>query len=551
MDTLLIAIAFFCGLVVRQFGLPPLVGFLGAGFVLQAMGQSGGPMLDEVADIGVTLMLFTIGLKLQLRGLLRPEIWAGTSIHSAITVFLFSLLFFFLSLLGLQLFGGFSYQASLLLAFALSFSSTVFAVKMLEENGEMGSLHGRVTVGILIMQDLIAVAFLTASLGKVPSLWAIPLIIGLIAARPLIGWLISKSGHGELTTLCGLFLALVLGAEGFEFVGLKSDLGAIFIGVLVGQHPKAKELGKSLLSLTDLFLVGFFLSIGLEGLPSWGGIMAALLMLLLLPLKSVLFFILLTRFRLRARTSWMGTLHLSTYSEFGLIVMTVGAAKGWIPSEWLVNLAIALSLSFLVASPFNRRAEIFYLKIHDWLCRCERDCRHPDDLPVNTEHERIAIFGMGRMGRAVYSDLVRRFPGRVIGFDLDPEQVERHREAGRNVVLADATDSDFWEKIRVEEDIDLVVLAMPKHAANLHAAEALKRTGYEGIVTTTAKFDDEVKELREMGVDSAFNLYNEAGSGFARHVSTVLEQQRPDLLQEFRQRPPLKGTSPSSDQSRS
>ena len=537
MDTILIAIAFFSGLLVRQFGLPPLVGFLGAGFVLQAMGQSGGEILDEVANIGVTLMLFTIGLKLRLKSLLRPEIWAGTSIHSTVTIFLFSLLFFLLTQLGLQVFGGFSYQTSLLLAFALSFSSTVFAIKILEENGEMGALHGRVTVGILIMQDLIAVAFLTISLGKVPSIWAAPLIVGLILARPLIGWLISRSGHGELTTLCGLFLALVLGAKGFEVVGLKSDLGAIFMGVLVGQHPKAKELGKSLLSLTDLFLVGFFLSIGLEGLPSWNGLLAAVLMILLLPFKSILFFFLLTRFKLRARTSWMGALHLSTYSEFGLIVMAVGAAKGWIPNEWLVNIAIALSLSFLIAAPFTRRAELLYLRLRDWLCAFEMPCRHPDDLPVETEHERIAIFGMGRVGQAVYSDLFRQFPGRVIGFDLDPVQVETHCAANRNVVLADATDSDFWEKVRIDQDIQLVVLAMPKHAANLHAAEALKRAGYSGIVTTTAKFDDEVRELRELGVDSAFNLYNEAGAGFARHVSSVLSQQRPDLLQEFRTMP--------------
>tara|TARA_R100000027_G_scaffold35638_1_gene26173 strand:- start:6507 stop:8126 length:1620 start_codon:yes stop_codon:yes gene_type:complete len=537
MDTLLIAIAFFCGLIVRQVGLPPLVGFLGAGFVLQAMGQSGGEVLDEVADVGVTLMLFTIGLKLRLKSLLRPEIWAGTSIHATVTVGLFSLLFFLLTHAGLQVFGDFSYSTSLLLAFALSFSSTVFAIKILEENGEMGALHGRTTIGILIMQDLIAVAFLTVSLGKVPSIWAIPLVAGLIAARPLIGWLISRSGHGELTTLCGLFLALVLGAKGFEYVGLKADLGALFVGVLVGQHPKAKELGKSLLSLTDLFLVGFFLSIGLEGLPSWGGLMASLLILLLLPLKSAFFFFLLTRFKLRARTSWMGALHLSTYSEFGLIVMTVGAAKGWIPEEWLVNVAIALSLSFLVASPFNRRAEVLYLKLHDRLCGFQRECHHPDDLPVNTEHERIAIFGMGRMGRAVYADLNRQFPKRVIGFDLDPAQVELHKSAGRNVVLADATDSDFWQKIRIDQNIELVILAMPKHAANLHAAEALKRADYQGIVTTTAKFDDEAKELRALGVDSAFNLYNEAGAGFARHVSAVLSQQRPDLLQQFRIHP--------------
>jgi len=537
MDTLLIAIAFFCGLIVRQLGLPPLVGFLGAGFVLQAFGQSGGEILDEVAEIGVTLMLFTIGLKLRLKSLLRPEIWAGTSIHTLITVIAFALLFTLLTTLGLSVFGGFSIWTCLLLAFALSFSSTVFTIKTLEENGEMGSLHGRTAVGILIMQDLIAVAFLTLSMGKVPSPWAIALVLGLIAARPLIGFLITRSGHGELTTLCGLFIALVLGAKGFEVVGLKADLGALFVGVLIGQHPKSKELSKSLLSLTDLFLVGFFLSIGLEGLPTWGGFGISLVILFLLPLKSALFFFVIIKSRLRARTAWIGALNLSTYSEFGLIVMALGATNGWIPDAWLVNLAIALSLSFLVAAPFNRKAEHYYKLFHGWLCRFETEGHHPDDLPVQTENERIAIFGMGRMGLSAYRDLEGRYPGRVIGFDMDPAQVEIHQAEGRNVVVADATDSDFWQKVRIEDMIELVILAMPKHAANVHATEALKEAKYCGVVCTTAKFDDEARELRKIGVDSAFNLYTEAGIGFARHITTVFAQQRPDLIHEFKRNP--------------
>ena len=86
MDVLLIAVAFFFGLLAQQFGLPPLVGFLISGFVLKALGQRGGETLDTISSVGVTLMLFTIGLKLRLRGLLRPEVWAGTSLHIAGTV---------------------------------------------------------------------------------------------------------------------------------------------------------------------------------------------------------------------------------------------------------------------------------------------------------------------------------------------------------------------------------------------------------------------------------------------------------------------------------
>ncbi len=528
MDALLLGVAFFFGLIAQQLRLPPLVGFLISGFVLQAFGQEGGEAIGKIAELGVTLMLFTIGVKLRLRTLARPEIWAGTSLHTLFVVIaLGGICFGVASVIGET--AGLTLQQSVLLGFALSFSSTVFTVKSLEESGDMGAMHGRIAIGMLIMQDILAVLFLTFSTGKIPSLWSVALLALLLLGRKPIGVLISRSGHGEMVTLCGLFLALVLGAKGFEVVGLKADLGALFVGVLVGSHPRAKELSKSLVGLTDLLLVGFFLQIGLEGSLSIQGLLWAVLLLVALPLKSLAFFTILTRFHLRARTSFMAGLNLSTYSEFGLIVMALAVGKGWISSEWLVAMALALSFSILTMAPLTRRAEEMYDPISEKLKGFETPGVHPDDLPIETKGERIAIFGMGRVGLAAYRNLNSRYPGSVIGFDRDPLGVEQHVAQGRKVLLADATDSDFWERVRVNDTIDLVVLAMPKHGANVHAAESLKRHNFQGVVAATGVFDDEVQELRQLGLDTAFNLYNEAGSGFADHVNNVFTQQRPDL----------------------
>jgi predicted Kef-type K+ transport protein len=539
MDFLLLAIAFVFGLLSQQLRLPPLVGFLLAGFVLQLMGKEGGETIAAVSDLGVTLLLFSIGLKLRVRNLLRPEIWAGTSLHSILLILLFAPLIYGVAWLVSSA-TGFDWRTALLIAFALSFSSTVFAIKALTENGDLGSMHGRVSIGILVMQDIIAVLFLTASTGKVPSPWVLIAIPALIFARPLLGWLLSRSGHGEMLALCGLFLALVVGAKGFDVIGLKADLGALFIGILVGYHPRASELRKSLNHITDLFLVGFFLQIGLEGTLSWNGFFWALFLLLLLPIKTIGFFALLTRFRLRARTSWMAAISLSTYSEFGLIVLSLGVAKGWVGSEWLVALALVLSLSFLVAAPLNRRAELLYDPISDFLRRWETKGRHRDDLPVIENGERIAIFGMGRVGMAVYHVLEQRFPGQVIGFDRDPASVKEHREEERNVKLADATDSDFWERVCPADDLDLAVLAMPTHSANVHAIETLKRHDFHGVVAVCGTFPEEIRNLRKLGVDTAFNLYARAGAGFANHVVSVFGQQRPDLAMKWEEEPDSK-----------
>jgi len=323
----ILSLALALGLAARQMGLPPLVGFLAAGFMLAGFGFAPGGELEVIADLGVYLLLFGIGLKLDLRGLLRPQIWATASLHTLITVAALTPGVLGLGALGLAAFAGVNLQAALVVAFALSFSSTVFAIKVLEEKGETEALHGRIAIGILIMQDLFAVIFMTVSAGKLPSPWALALL-ALPLARPILLRIMSRCGHAELVVLMGLLLSIGA-ARLFELVGLKPDLGPLIIGIVVAGHPKSSEFAKSLLGFKDLFLTGFFLSIGLAGVPGPAELLAAVLLVLVTPLKVALFFWLLVRLDLRARTSLLTSFSLANYSEFGLIVAAVGAKSGW------------------------------------------------------------------------------------------------------------------------------------------------------------------------------------------------------------------------------
>ncbi len=149
MDIFFIVIAFIFGFAVKQIGLPPLVGFLTAGFFLNAMGYESTETLNELANIGIVLLLFSIGLKVQVKKLLQPQVWATASLHMLFTVILLGTLIFTFSLANFSYFSDFSLSTSFLFSFALSFSSTVFAVKVLEERAEMGSSYGRLAVGIL------------------------------------------------------------------------------------------------------------------------------------------------------------------------------------------------------------------------------------------------------------------------------------------------------------------------------------------------------------------------------------------------------------------
>ena len=346
MDILWILFAFACGFGVKQLGLPPLIGYLAAGFMLNLYGVSMTPGLQEIADLGVTLMLFTIGLKLNVRDLLKPETWAGTAINTGLWTIRFTGLAVFLGVLSAPYFTDLSLQSAALLAFALSFSSTVCVIKMLEESGEMTTRHGRFSIGILVMQDVIAVVFLVLAEGKIPTLWAL-LLPALFFMRPLFGKILTLSGHGELLVLSGFMFAI--GAhELFYLVNIKGDLGALIFGVLLSQHIKASELSKSLLGFKDIFLVGFFLSIGLVALPDASMIITAVLLIPLLLLKLVMFYFAFAKLRLRARTASLSSLLLTNFSEFGLIVMVVGVDLGLIGKEWLVILALSISISLLL-----------------------------------------------------------------------------------------------------------------------------------------------------------------------------------------------------------
>ena len=160
MEPVLIAVAFACGMLVNLIGLPPLLGFLAAGFILNGMGYENTPALSEMADLGVTLLLFTIGLKLDVRTLLRRDVWGTASLHILLSTLLFTLVLLVCKGLGMALAMSLGWQLAVLLGFALSFSSTVFAVKVLEERSDMNALYARLAIGVLVMQDIFAVAFL-------------------------------------------------------------------------------------------------------------------------------------------------------------------------------------------------------------------------------------------------------------------------------------------------------------------------------------------------------------------------------------------------------
>jgi predicted Kef-type K+ transport protein len=509
-----IGVALVFGLLARQLGQAPLLGFLLAGFALSALGVDPGPALDQLANVGVLLLLFAIGLKLDLPALLRPHIFAASLLHTAAMVLLGGALIAIPVALGLGPFAGLSIEAIALLGLFTAFSSTLFVIKILEERGNMGALYGRVIIGFLVMQDLVAVGLLAASKGVLPSPWAFALL-ALLPLRGVLGRVLDWCGHRELLVLAGLSLTLG-GAALFDLVGLKADLGALVAGALVSKAPKAKELAGALLGLKDLLLVGFFLTIGLAGLPSVEGAVVALGLLLILPLKALLFLVLLLAFGLRGRSALLASLGLTPYSEFGLIIAAMAVSKGYLDPSWLVTLAVAMGLSFIPLSLMNSRAFEIYRRLRARLGALERTRLIPPERPVAVPDATALVFGMGRVGSSAYDTIRARVGDSVVGFDVEHEVVAQHRAAGRRVHEESATDADFWQRLCVDRaQVSLVVLALDSHDENRSAIRQLRLEGFCRHVAATAHFDDEAAELSDCGADFVFLVSRDAGPALA------------------------------------
>ncbi|MCA5894634.1 cation:proton antiporter [Isoptericola sp. NEAU-Y5] len=516
---LYLAAALLGGFLAMLARLPPLVGFLAAGFALGVAGAPELPELELVAELGVAFLLFAIGLKLDVRSLLRREIWFTTMAHLAVSVALGVGFLGFLAVVGLPLLADEPFGSLALVGLALSFSSTVFVVKVLEDRSDTTALYGRIAVGVLVVQDIVAVVFLALSTGEPPSPWAVTLL-GLLPGRLLLHRLWDRTGHGEMQALFGAFVALVPGFWLFETVGLSGDLGALVMGALLAGHPHATELSRSLLTVKDLALVAFFLQIGLHGTPTAADVGLALLLLLLVPLQAAAYAVLLWLMHLRRRTAFLAALTLGNFSEFGIIVVAVGATHGLLDEEWAVVVSLAVAASFVVSAIVNRRG----VELATWLTRLlpRRDAArlHPDDRPVDVGDADAVVLGLGRVGAATYTRLRDTYGFAVIGVEHDRTRVAALRAQGIDVVPADATDTEFWTRVKRAGHVRLAVLAMPFHKANLIALARLRATGFDGRVAAIARYDADAAELRRHGADAVFHLYGAAGAELADQAAS-------------------------------
>ncbi|TVR13025.1 MAG: hypothetical protein EA391_14620 [Balneolaceae bacterium] len=487
MDIVWIGLAFLLGLLLNRFHIPPLVGFLLAGLGLSFTSYEPGYMLHEIAHLGVIFLLFTVGLHISLKNILQKEVLGVGLIHLMISSVIF---------IPISIYFGLSTEAAILVALTLGFSSTVLAAKGLETRNELGSYYGRLSIGILIVQDLVAIAIIAYAGGGVPSPWALLLLL-LPFFRPLLSKLLYIVEREELLLLMALSLA-VGGSALFEIVNLSGELGALVMGMLLVNDDKADQLEKKIWGIKEAFLVGFFLEIGLGGLPNIDGFYFIGILLLLLPLKAALFFGLFLAFKLRARTAFLSTVTLTAYSEFTLIAGAVAASAGIIPSEIIVILGLLTAISYIINSILVRYEDTIWKRYNVFFRKFERKVKHPDHQPMSLGAAQYLVIGLGKTGTSALK-FFRDKNQAAVGIDIDPDRVKAVMNEGCRVLYADAQDAFFWEELEMPKIKTILIAMSGDISTKVFIVKQLRSKNFKQSIRVLTQNEREDRLIQEAG----------------------------------------------------
>jgi hypothetical protein len=277
------------------------------------------------------------------------------------------------------------------------------------------------------------------------------------------------------------------------------------------------------LSLKDLLLVGFFVSIGYTGMLSVEAVVVGLALVLLIPVQSIAYAFLLRWNRLRRRTAALCSLALANHSEFGLIVVAVGIEAGLIEQRWLVILSVTVAAGMILGSLLNRASEQLVPQIQRLLPSELSHDVHPEDRPVDFGDATVLVLGLGRVGSAACQQLTDKGQA-VLGVETDSARVRSLQGRDFKVVEADATDGEFWERVVNASTVQAAVLAMPFHGSNMYALESLERAGFTGQIVAAARYDDDVERLVHAGADDVLQVYEGAGDELADRVRPIVNQ---------------------------
>jgi Kef-type K+ transport system membrane component KefB/Trk K+ transport system NAD-binding subunit len=534
------------GLALRQ---PLIVSFIAVGILAgpSALHIARSPeYIELLAELGVTVLLFLVGLKLDLK-LIRTL--GPVALTTGFGQIVFTSVVGFLICLGL----GLDSLTSLYVAVALTFSSTIIIVKLLSDKKEIDSLHGQIALGILIVQDLVVVLamVLLSALGTgvtadAPVREVTTTLVSAIGLLALVGLfirylaepLVRRVARAPELLICFAIGWAALLAALADFLGLGKELGGLLAGVSLASTPFRESIATRLAPLRDFLVLFFFIGLGARlelGQLDQELIAAALLSLFVLIGKPLIVLIIMGLMGYRKRTGFLAGLTLAQISEFSLIFMAMGLSIGHV-GDAALGLVTLVGLITIALSAYM----ITYShRLYDWmepvLGAFERKVPHREDREGAVgkwQRFDVLLFGLGRYGTAIARRL-RQHGLKVLGIDFNPEVIRTWDEPDIQVIYGDATDPEFIGSLPLG-GARWAISAVPEHHPGLThddpriaLIQALRFHGFAGRIAVASQHAVDVERLREGGADLVFLPFHDAAD---RAVALLLSGEPADRI---------------------
>ncbi len=506
--SIIIGIAALLSIIFRAIRQPTIIAYLIAGVLvgplaLGIIGTEQASLIQTFAHLGVALLLFIVGLSLDFRVLKEVGV---VSVFAGIGEILLAGGIGILIAIGL----GFNSTSSFYLGAALAFSSTVLVVKILSDKKELDTLHGRIALGILIIEDIVAAIVLMAipilknsvlttiflSLGKIMLLILLVFVLSFTLFNRFMRYLAKSQ---EVLFLSGIAWALVL-ASLFNYLGFSLEIGALIAGMSLASTNYKLELSGKIKPIRDFFMVLFFVFFGSQLIGSISSAIvknAIIFSVFILVGKPLIVMSFLRLFGYKKRTNFLAGASLAQISEFSLIIILLGFTLGHI-SQDLMSLVVLISLITICLSSYS----IYY---SNWIfAKLQKllnlfDGKKEIGSVSNEKEFDIILFGYHRIGRSLLKTLQSKSVKCLVA-DYNPSVIYSLAKHGVPCVYGDASDNDFLSELKLK-NARLVISTIPDRASNLAIITMLKDIKSNAVFVATAEQVHDALELYTAGVD--------------------------------------------------
>lgn len=504
---LVIVVVLAVSIIMRILKQPLIIGYIISGilvgpFLLNL--TSHQEIMSTFSEMGIAFLLFIVGLHLS------PRVIKEVGKVSLITglgqiVFTCGIGYF----IGILL--GFSPVVSLYIAIALTFSSTIIIMKLLSDKDDLEKLYGKVSIGFLLVQDIVAILILifVSSINSSGSSILLLQTIGkglllLIALIPLSYFLLPKLGDFFAKSQEFLFVFALSWGFGlsilFIYAGFSIEVGALIAGVLLSISPYSYEISSKLKPLRDFFIIFFFIILGSQmafGDISHLIIPAIILSLFILIGNPLIVMILMGFLGYSKKTGFMSGLTVAQISEFSLILIALGVEYESLTPEILSFVTVIGLLTIAGSTYMIMYSDFIYGKIAGLLKIFERKKLKEKDIPVK-EYDYI-LLGYNRIGFSIiksFSKISRKF----LVVDFNPDTVKELRQEGICSIYGDVDDSDFLEDLGIHK-AKVIVSTIPEKETNTLILDVLKRNKSSTIAILNARQIDDALDLYNEGAD--------------------------------------------------